>query len=347
MKTLGAAVIAIWACMACASAAHAASGDYGLKREIDLGPPGRWDYATFDPAAKRLYVAQRDKVSVIDPASGAVVGAVAPIEGAHGVAIASGLHKGYATSGADGLVKVFDLGDLRILRTIEVGKDADGIIYDPTSRTVIVMIGDGRSVAFIDAESDTLIRTVALPGEPEFGAVDGKGQFYVNLVSMGAMAKLDIAGGRILAVWPLTGCQRPHGLAFDQSVSRLFSGCANKTMIVVDPDTGRNVASLPIGAGNDAVGVDPARGLVFSPNGEGTLSVIGVSRGDHYAVLATLPTFAGARSMAVDPVSGALFLTHGSRAAAAPVQPAGATKPAWDGARVAVYVPIDRKEPGR
>ena len=317
------------------------SGDYVFTSDIDLGGPGFWDYATLDTDSGRLYVAHVDKVTVIDVASRKVIGTVAPLSKAHGVAIVAALHKGYASSGGDGLLKVFDLGDLHVIKEIKVGEDADGVIYDSARNVVIVMVGDGKQIVVVNPRSDSVVKTIDLPGSPEFAAIDRRGKLYVNLVKTAQLAVIDTANGHVDAVWPLTGCKSPHGLAYDARVDRLFSGCANKLMVVVDPATGTNVATIPIGAYSDDVALDPARHRVFSPNGDGTLTVVHIDSKDHYTVLRTIPTFLGGRSMAIDSHTGQLFITHGDTHIKSPRGNPLALRFGWDNAELATFLPND------
>src|SRR5512139_582344 len=259
-------------------------GDYVFTGDIDLGGPGFWDYAALDADAHRLYVGHVDKITVVDVSSRKVVGTVAPLSDAHGVAIVSSLRKGYASSGGDGTLKVFDLGTLRVTREIAVGQDADGVIFDPHAQVVIVMVGSAKQVVVVDPVTDSAIKTVDLPDVREFAAVDGRGKLYVNLVKTAQLAKVDIAAGRLDALWPLDGCKGPHGLAYDAGTDRLFSGCANRVMAVVDPQSGRSVATIPIGGYSDDVGLDAKRHRIFSPNGDGTLTVIHADAKDKYSV---------------------------------------------------------------
>ena len=315
------------------------AGDYVYTGEIDAGGPGFWDYAALDAASNRLYLAHVDKVSVLDTATRQVVGTVAPFSKAHGVAIVAALKKGYASSGGDGLIKAFDLGDLHIVKEIAVGDDADGVIFDAKSDVVIVMTGDSKHVAIVDPHSDTVLRSVDLPTNPEFAAADGRGKVYVNLVTTNELAKIDIASGHIDAVWPLAGCKSPHGLVYDAARERLFSTCFNKVMAVVNPITGAVVATLPIGAFSDDAAVDAKRHRVFSPNGDGTLTVIREDADDTYVVERTVPTFLGGRSMALDPRSGALYITHGDTHMKERVN--GELRFGWDNAEIATFVPND------
>lgn len=84
------------------------------------------------------------------------------------------------------------------------------------------MIGDGTQVVIVDPVLDRVLRTVELPAGPEFAAADARGKVYVNLESTAQLAKVDIATGHVDAVWQLTGCKSPHGIAYDPRTGRLF-----------------------------------------------------------------------------------------------------------------------------
>ena len=345
MKTLFTTLVLLAAALAAAAVypqPPARTGaDYVYEGDMDFGAPGFWDYITLDDVAGRLYLGHVDHVTVVDAMTARIVGTVGPLAAAHGVAIAPALHKGYATSGGDGLLKVFGLDDLKVRGEIKVGLDADGVLFDPRSNTVIVMIGDGKQVVIVDPVADRVLRTVDLPAGPEFAAADARGKVYVNLESTAQLAKVDIATGHVDAVWQLTGCISPHGIAYDPHTDRLFRGCVNKLLVVVDPGTGKNIATLPIGGFSDGVGVDVARHRVFSPNGDGTLTVIDEGAGDSYRVERTVPTFLGGRSMAVDARTGRLFVTHGDTKIKSPRGNFRELRFGWDNAEVAIFRPND------
>lgn len=314
------------------------AGDYVFEGAVDLGAPGGWDYANVDGAG-RFYVGHADRIDVVDLATRKLVGSVGPLSEAHGAAIDNALGHGFATSGGDGMLAQFDLATLSVIRKIPVGADADGVIFDPATRTVLVAVGDGKKLVIVDAAAGAVTHAIDLPGPPEFLAADGRGKVFVNIVSTAQLARIDIASGRLEAVWPLTGCRGPHGLAYDRRTGRLFSGCANAVMLAIDPASGRVVATISTGPRNDAVAVDEARGRVFSPNGDGTLTVVQEGARDSYKVLRTIPTFLGARSMAIDPGTGRLYLTFGdAQIRSARSAPGGVTF-GWNGAKVAIFAP--------
>ncbi|MGI8839280.1 MAG: YncE family protein [Caulobacteraceae bacterium] len=338
LALLGCGALASTSMPASAQTPAKGAADYEFVAQASLGAPGLQDYLTFDPVGRRLYVSHTDQVTVLDAASDKVVGSVGPFHDSHGVAIVAKLGKGYADSGDDGVVKVFNLTDLRIVKEIKVSPDADGMVYDDKTGTVLVVAGDSKNLTVIDPASDTVTRTVGLPGKPEFLTLDGAGKVYVNLADVGAIAKVDIASGKVEATWPLAGCQAPHGLAYDGATRRLFSGCANQRLIVVDANDGRNLASLPIGSLSDTVVVDSRRGLAFSANAD-TLTVIAEGAGDKFSVARTIPTFFGGRSMAIDPATGTLYVAHGHMAIKSSLKDLLNLRFGWDGVDLAVFQP--------
>lgn len=282
---------------------------YSIAKTVPLGPPDRWDYMTYDAPSGRLYVSHGDRVTVVDGRTGAILGAVEGLPGGtHGIAIAADAGRGYTDDGKAGIAASFDLRTFKIIDRIKAEPDADGIIYDRPSGHVFVIEGDSDKITAIDPKTDTAVATIDGGGGLEFGVSGANGKLYINGVEKNEIVRVDVASNKADAHWPMPGCERPHGLAMDEAAHRLFSTCANKVMVVMNSDNGAVVTTLPIGAGSDAAGFDPARKLAFSSNREGTLSVIAEKSPDSYAALAPVKTEFGARTMAVDPQSGRIYL---------------------------------------
>jgi DNA-binding beta-propeller fold protein YncE len=317
------------------------SADYELVGDYKLGAPNFWDYLTFDANSQRIYIAHIDRIEVVDARSGKPVGNVAPFHDTHGIAIVAELNKGYADSGDDGVVKVFDLKDLHIVKTIKVSADADGVAYEPLSRNVLVVAGDSKNLTIISAAEDKVIKTVPLPGKPEFLALDAHGHAFINIADSGSIAEVDVAAGAVTATWPLSGCERPHGIAYDPQTNRLFSGCANLVMVVVDASSGKNLARLPIGPSSDAIVMDPKRRRAMSANGDGTLTVVSVGDGDSYTVQRTIPTFFGGRNAAIDAASGTVFIAHGNMKLMSSTKDTAQLRFGFDGLNLAIFKPAD------
>ncbi len=277
---------------------------------LALGGVGGWDYPLVDGASHRLYLSRSDRVIVVDTVSGKAVGEIAHTDGVHGVALAPRHGVGFTSNGKANSVSVFDLKSLKVLAEIAIpGRGPDAILYDRASDRVLTFNGKSEDITVIDARKRTVVATIKLDGNPEFAASDGKGHVLVNIESKGEVAQLDPRTAKVLATWTLGGCEEPSGLAVDLAHRRTFSVCQNAMMVVLDADTGRRVAQLPIGAGPDGAAFDPKLGLAYSANGQdGTLTVVHEDDPDHFHVVANVPTQKSARTITLDEASHRLYL---------------------------------------
>ncbi len=291
------------------TALQAEQPNYRLSKVISLGLPDRWDYVVFDSDSHRVYVAHGDRVTVVDGRDGAVIGAVEGMPGGtHGVAISHATGKGYTDDGKAGVVVEFDLQTLKVVKQIKAESDADGIVFDPPSGHIFVIDGDSGKLTVIDPKTDTVVATVDGGGGLEFGDSGNNGMFYVDGTEKNEIVRVDTATNVVDAHWPMPACVKPHGLAVDRMHHRLFASCSNKVMVVMNADNGAVIATLPIGEGTDFASFDPERGLAFSSNRDGTLSVVAEKSADNFVALAAIPTQLGARTMAIDPASGRIYL---------------------------------------
>ena len=302
------------------SAATTPVKSYHLVKKIILGGEGGWDYLTLDSDARRLYVTHTNRVTVLNVDTGKVVGEVANTPGVHGVAIAPELGRGFTSNGRNSTATVFDLRTLRVLGQVKTGLDPDAIVYDPSSRHVLTFNGKSDSATVFDAKTSRVLGNIQLGGQPEFAVADGSGQVYVNLEDKSEVLALD-ASKSIKARWSLAPCSEPTGMAIDRQQRRLFIGCRNRMMAVVDADRGSIKAILPVGSGVDANAFDQRTKLAFSSNGEGTLTVIHEDSPDKFRVVDNVVTQRGSRTMALDQKTHNVFL------AAAQFGPAPAPTP--------------------
>jgi hypothetical protein len=245
---------------------------------------------------------------VVDEDSGTVVGEVSGIRGAHGTAVAAESGHGFATSGNDQSVVMFDLKTLAVQARIPAAEDADAIIYDGASNRVFTFNGDAHSSTVIDPRAGTVITNLALGGKPEYGVSAGDGKVYANLTDISEIVEIDAKTASVVRRWPTAPCKQPVAMAIDTAHQRLFSGCRSGVMAVSDYKVGRVVATLPIGAGVDGTGFDPASGDAFASNADGTLTVIHEDAPDQYHVAQTVETPQGARNMGLDTSNHRVFI---------------------------------------
>lgn len=299
-------------------------GTYSVQQTWKLGGDGGWDYLTMDSPAHLLYIGRANRVMVVDTTSGKEVAEITGLQGVHGVALDTRGKYGYISDGAAGQVRVFDRASRKIVASIQAGSNPDAILFEPVTQSVFAFNGRSKNATAIDAASNKVIDTIPLPGKPEFAETDGKGTIFVNIEDKNQLVRIDAKTRKATATWDLTSCESPSGLAFDIGHQRLFSVCDNKKMIVTDSETGKIVATPTIGEGPDAAKFDPQRNVVFSSNGEGTLTIINADPSQNYPVLQTLQTQKSARTMAVDPATGRIYLAAaemGPRPAPTPENP--------------------------
>jgi hypothetical protein len=300
-----------------AAAAFAANAPgFRVANKYPLPGNGGFDYIIFDGSANRLYVSHGTKVDVVDAGSGKAIGVVANTPGVHGIAIVPGLHRGFTTNGGDSTVSVFDTNSLATVKKIHVSEDPDFVFYDSKAKKVLVCHGDASVITIIDPEKEAAVGKIALGGGAEAAVVDDKGNGFVNLEESAMMVHFDVAAMAVRDKWPITGCKTPTGLAIDEKNSRLFIGCRSKVLAVMDSTTGKIIKTVPIGDRVDAVAFDAANKLIFTSNGDGTVSVIRQNSPDSYASAGDIQTQKSAKTMAFDPKSKRLFLSAAEMEAA-------------------------------
>jgi len=298
--------------------AAAAAGGYAIVERWRLGGTGGWDYLTIDAPRHRLFITRGDRVDVVDTATGKLAASVPGASGAHGVALAPELKRGWVSNGRGNSVLEFDYDTLAVVRSVPVpGVNPDAILYEPHHRRLYTFNGRSNDVTVFDAATLTVAATVKVPGKPEFAQSDER-HVYVNIeTEPGQLVRIDADTLAVDGTWTLEGCNSPTGLAIDAAHARLFSVCDGRVMAVTDALTGRAVARVPIGEGPDAAQFDA--GLVYSSNGaDGTLSVIREVSPDRYVPVVTLPTQRGARTMALESTTNRIYLVTAEFGAAPP-----------------------------
>ena len=291
-----------------AVAVAAAGPGYHVIKTYKLGGEGGWDYLTVDASARHFYISRGTHVIVLDADSGKNVGDIPDTPGVHGIALAPELGKGFVSNGREGTVTVFDIKTLvPIGSKIKVGENPDAILYEPATKRVFTFNGRSQDSTAIDAAGGKVLGTIKLDGKPEFAASDAKGEVFVNIEDKSELTVIDPNKLEVKTKWPLAPCTEPSGLALDRKNRRLFVGCDNKMMAVVDADSGKVLATPAIGEGVDATAYDDETGLAFASCGEGVLTVVKEDSPQKFSVVENVKTEPGARTMALDTKTHNLF----------------------------------------
>ncbi|MBV9122216.1 MAG: hypothetical protein JO112_02505 [Planctomycetes bacterium] len=288
-----------------------AVGPYHVAAILRIGGAGGWDYITVDPARQYLYVPRTTHTMVLDAATGKKVADIPGQKGNHGVALVPSSGRGFITDGKDGSVTIFDLKTFQVLGKVQAADDADGIIYDPASRKVLISCGDAGVLVpmapDVDPKRGHADAPVRLGGKPEFLVADGKGKVFINLVDKDQVAVVDSRAMRIVATWPTSPGGSPVALSMDRERGRLFIGCRKpQKLIVLSAADGKVLADLPIGAGVDATQFD--NGYILASCRDGSLAVARETSPGKFQIVQNLQTRPGAKTMAIDPTTHTVFL---------------------------------------
>jgi YVTN family beta-propeller protein len=303
-------LLAVVACaFALQNATAADEGPYKFLSEIPIGGEGGWDILTIDSPTHRLYLSHATKVVVVDLAKNAVAGEVTDTPGVHGFAVAPDLQRGFSTNGKEAKVSVVDLKTLSTISKLDTGESPDALVYEPRRGEVYVFNHKGNSATVIDAKSANVVSTIPLGGSPEFAAADSAaGRVYCNLEDKNEVVVIDTTKHEVAARWPVAPGEEPSGIAFDAAHHRLFAGCHNKMLAILDTETGKVVATVPIGSGVDGCAFDDAKQLAFASCGDGTTTIAKEETPQKFTVVQTLKTEPRARTMALDPQTHRIYL---------------------------------------
>jgi len=277
-----------------------ADGPYQVLKTAKVGGEGGFDYVYADSAGRRLYVARTgptQRIAVFDLDTLQPAGTIPDI-GAHGVAVDAKSHHGFATSKP---VVMFDTTTLKIIKTIDVQGNPDGMLFDPFNRRVYILSHAAPNATVIDAKTGTVLGTIDLGGAPEQAATDGKGHLYIDIEDKDNIAVVDAKEMKVTAHYDLGGNKTPAGLAFDAKNHVLFVECRNPAMsVIMNALDGKIITTLPIGTGVDGAGFLPEAKEAFSSQGDGTLTVIKENSSTDFAVEQTVKTMPSAKTMTID-----------------------------------------------
>ncbi len=292
---------------------------YRFIRQISIGGEGGWDYLSVDPAAHRLYVTHADEVDVIDLQTDRLIGKVTNTPGVHGFAVAPALGLGFASNGRQNRVSIVDLASLHTRSSVETGANPDAILFEPDRNEVYAFNGRGESATVFAAASGKVLATIPLGGKPEFAQADPvAGRVFNNLEDRSQVVAIDTRTHQVVARWSISPGEEASGMAIDLAHHRLFLGCANRKMVMMDSRNGKVLAEVPIGAGVDANAFDPGTQLAFASCGDGTVTIAHEDSPEALTVVQSLATERGARTMALDESTHRIYL------ATAKVEPAAA-----------------------
>src|SRR6516165_4519388 len=283
-----------------------------LKSQIDLpNVNGRIDHFSADLKNHRLFMSAfgNHTVEVLDVQNGKRLHTIPDLAEPQGALYEPGTNHLFVASAKDGTVKVFDGTSFQLLATVKFSGDADNLRYDARAGRVIVGYGDGALGLLDPAGKKT--GDIALDGHPESFQLEKSGtRVFVNVPDDKELEVADLARNAVIAKWPVTSALKNYPMALDEAHHRLFLGCrAPARMLVLDTETGKEMASVEIVGDTDDLFYDAGKNRVYVIGGSGFVDAFDQKDPDHYTRITHIPTAAGARTGLFVPEWGQLFIT--------------------------------------
>jgi YVTN family beta-propeller protein len=298
-----------------------AQKDFHILKTFHIQSAGGWDYIAVGPGNNRLYVSHGTQVNILNQTTGDSIGVIENTTGVHGIAFDKSQNKGFTSNGRLNNVTVFDLTTNAVITQIPTGGNPDAIMYEPFTKKIITCNGRSKNLSIIDPIGNKLIDSIAVGGKPETAVSTDAGKLYVNIEDKNEIVVIDLKTLKVEAHWSLSPAEEPTGLAFDKTTNRLFAGCGNKLMAVVDAANGTVIKTFPIGDGCDGLAFDSKTKNIFTSNGEGTMSVFHQKSAVDFETVATIATKRGARTIAVDEQNHLIYMPTADYEAADPAAP--------------------------
>src|ERR1700732_3571077 len=263
---------------------------------------GRIDHFSADAKRKRLFVSAlgNDTLEVIDVFAGRVVHSIKGLAQPQGPLYVPGVDKLYVANAEDGKMRVYDGATYTLRKTIDFGADPDNVRYDATSKKIFVGFGeDDGGIAMVDPATDERVGTVyKTGGHPESFQVEASGgHIFANVPDAGDVVEsIDRKSGAVTK-WPLKGLRGNYAMALNEEDHRLFT-ITRKTpmMVVLDTQSGKEIARLRAAGECDDVFFDPTRKRIYVIGGEGIISVFQQNDPEHYELVANVPSAVGIRT---------------------------------------------------
>ena len=279
---------------------------YKVLDTAQLMGTGGIDYVYADNDGRRVYVPRGTNTYVFGLDSHKFIGTITNI-GGHGIAIDTATHHGFSSSPQIGM---FDTETLQKIKSIQVEGRPDGILLEPFTHKVLIFSHQSPSITVIDPKDGSVAGTIDVGGAMEQAQSDGQGKLYVDSEREKQIAVVDMKTMKVITKYDLgDGAGEPGGLGFDVKNHILFAMCADPDVcVVLNSDTGKVLATLPIGDGTDGGGFNPATMEAWSSQRDGTLTIIKENSPTSFAVEQTVQTKRGCKTSSLDTKNNRIVL---------------------------------------
>jgi YVTN family beta-propeller protein len=273
------------------------------------GGATRLDYQSFDSATGRLYIAHLgdDMLTVFDVKEQKVVGDVHDLKRVHGVIAVPELHRIFASATGTNELAVIDDQTLKVVARVPAGEYPDGISYAPKEKKLYVSDLRGKTLTAIDATTNRVVATIALSAPAGNNQYDPTSGHVFAAVHSNAIVEIDPGSDKIVATYPLTGCESSHGLLIDSERRIAFAACEdNATLVMFGLAAKKQVATYKTGNDPDVIAFDPGRKRLFVSAESGVVAVF-EERDGRLDLLSKALFAPRAHTVSVDPATHKIY----------------------------------------
>ena len=266
------------------------------------GSAVRFDYTSFDPSTRRLWIAHMDadQLLAFDVAQRKIVKSISA-PGVHGVIAVPQLTRVYASATNDHEVLTINARSGAVLARASAGDYPDGLAYDPVERHVFVSDESGGVETVLSASGQRLA-TIDLGGEAGNVQYDAAShRVLADVQSRDEIAVINPANNQIVRRLHVPRCANDHSLLVDSPRRVAFVACdQNATLLTLNLNTMKFTGVFKVGDGPDVLAFDPGLHRLYVSAESGVVSVFAES--SHSArLLGTAFLAKEAHTVAVDP----------------------------------------------
>jgi DNA-binding beta-propeller fold protein YncE len=242
-----------------------------------------------------------DQLVVFDTSKRQVIANLDGFNRVHGVTIAPGIHRLYASVTGNHQVAAVDTESLKTLGTAGPITYPDGLAYAPKQNKVFVSDEHGEVDAVIDAASNKLVANIPLGGGAGNTVYDSvSGQILVAVHGANLLLVIDPATNQIIHRISLAGIKRPHGIALDTRHHIAFvAGEENHSLGMVDLNSRKVLSTCQVGDDPDVLAYDPGLKRLYVSAESGTVTVF-QNNGENLTLLDSF-NMPHAHTVSVDP----------------------------------------------
>jgi DNA-binding beta-propeller fold protein YncE len=296
---------------------------------------GGFDHLTADVPGNRLFVAaeRHGSVEVLDVKSGKIIHSITGLGRPHAIFYRADLDRLYITDGTEesGALWIFDAKTYEKITKLDLLNGADSLVYDPETKYLYVTSGgDDAKLAYsvvdiIDTASNEKIGEIKIDSDTiaAMRIEISRPVLYLDEADKNRHAKsivvIDRVKREVQTRWPIPETKREGAMALDEADHRLFSGAVEGVAVVIDTESGKEVANFSICKGTDDMAYDPPSKRIYFVCEDGAISVYQQHSPDQYKSLGNVPSGPGGRTGTLVPELKRYFVavpSHGVKNAA-------------------------------